>query len=109
MRALVGMSVIWTYKSTKTITTITSTSREGFKISGHDYVFNYNNGHQRAYTGRMTSIVSKCELISKEDAVRLQQQWDELEQKRKLVIEITKSLPLTSLSQLQQVINIIKK
>lgn len=85
---LIGKAVLWTQAGggrgvVKVLSKITATPPEGFLIDGADAkVFDYFTGNQKAHTGRMTSIVSKCELVSEQQIEQIRNEWNDIQVKR---------------------------
>lgn len=90
---LIGKLVLhesgYTYSSSnlhKKICRIESVLAKGFKISCHpDEIFRLDNGLQKGLTDRSSmSIISKCTLLTEEEAKELSLNWKRAKEEREL-------------------------
>ena len=103
---LIGKSVLYesgfsySEKRNRSIRQITSVTKTGFKIKDHESLFNFN-GYQKGLNGRMNmGTISKCELLTEDEANKLRLKWKAQKEENILRIEMSEKLKTMTYEQL---------
>lgn len=107
---LLGKTVIYesghTYsnKISKSLHKIEKITKTGFRISAYsDALFSLIDGYQKGLNGRMDmSIISRCKLVTDEEANQLKNKWKLDKEERLLREKMQEKLKAMSLDQLKK-------
>lgn len=94
----------WSLNNNKSIRKIEKVSRNWFKITDlNDAIFNLINGSRKGLNGRMNmGAISKCTLITEEQANELKLQWKQKREEKELRERMKMKLESMNFEQLKQ-------
>ena len=97
--------------TSKRITRIVKVTKTGFRIKNRlgdnidDGIFSLVSGHQKGLNGRQNmATISRCSLISQEEAEKLSAQWKEARESKEMRSKLTELIPKMSHSQLSAIL-----
>ena len=88
----------------KSLRKIESVTKTGFRLSSMpDVLFNLIDGRQKGLNGRMNiSVISKCKLVTDEEANQIREQWKLNKEERALREKMLEKVKTMSFEQLKQ-------
>lgn len=111
---LVGKIVLYEHgfsygNVSRSLIRIESVTKTGFKLSGKpDKSFNLINGNEKRSNGKMDGgLISNCQLMTEEDAIKLSKEWKQKREEKALSEEIKQKIETITFEQLQQIKSLI--
>ena len=107
---LIGKTVLYesglsySEKRSRSLIKIEKVTKTGFRLfSMPDALFSLIDGSQKGLTGRMyMGTISKCRLVTDEEANQLREQWKRNKEERALRDKMTEKVKTMSFEQLQK-------